>query len=91
MTALVKQIQRKTNSRWVGWTGTVLIDELVKDAVMGRNFAYKACLFKKDQLPFSEEMLGKEVNARIMDFTSSTLRAVVQSFPEESYITIVRS
>ncbi len=57
----------------------MLIDELVKDAVVGRNFAYKPCLFKKDQLPFSVEMLGKEVSARITDFTSSTLRAEVQS------------
>ncbi|MGA2875580.1 MAG: tRNA (N(6)-L-threonylcarbamoyladenosine(37)-C(2))-methylthiotransferase [Nitrososphaerales archaeon] len=85
MTALVKQIQRRINSRWVSWTGTVLIDELVKDAVMGRNFAYKACLFKKDQLPFSEDMLGKEVNARITDFTSSTLRGVVESEDREIY------
>ena len=75
MTALVRQIQRETNSKWVGWTGTVLIDEIVKDAVVGRNFAYKPCLFKKDQLPFREEVLGREVNARVFDFSSSTLRA----------------
>jgi MiaB-like tRNA modifying enzyme len=79
MTSLVKQIQRKINSKWVGWSGTVLIDELVKDAVVGRNFAYKPCLFKKDQLPFSESILGKDVHAKITDFTSSTLRAEVQS------------
>jgi len=78
MTALVRQIQRETNSKWMDWTGTVLVDELVKGAVVGRNFAYKPCLFK-DQLPFSEEVLGKEVSAKIIDFTSSTLRAVVQS------------
>jgi threonylcarbamoyladenosine tRNA methylthiotransferase CDKAL1 len=79
MTSLVKQLQRKINAKWVGWSGTVLIDECVKDAVVGRNFAYKPCLFKNDQLPFSEKMLGKEVKARITDFTSSTLRAEVQS------------
>jgi tRNA A37 methylthiotransferase MiaB len=77
MTALVKQIQRETNSKWVGWAGKVLIDELVKDALVGRNYAYKPCLFKRDQLPFSEESLGKEVDARIVDYTSSTLRAIV--------------
>ncbi|MHB1868763.1 MAG: tRNA (N(6)-L-threonylcarbamoyladenosine(37)-C(2))-methylthiotransferase [Nitrososphaerales archaeon] len=79
MTALVRQIQRETNSKWVGWTGTVLIDEIVKDAVVGRNFAYKPCLFEKYQLPFGGEMLGKELKAKITDFTSSTLRAVVES------------
>lgn len=77
MTSLVKQIQRKTNSRWVGWTGKVLLDEMVKDAIVGRNFAYKPCLFKRDQAPFSEGDLGKEVEARIVDYTSSTLRAAV--------------
>ena len=65
MTSLVKQLQRKINAKWVGWSGTVLIDERVKDAVVGRNFAYKPCLFKNDQLPFSEELLGKEVEARL--------------------------
>lgn len=79
MTSLVKQIQRKINSKWVGWSGSVLIDELVEDALVGRNFAYKPCLFKRDQLPFSKEILGKVVNAKITDFTSSTLRANVQT------------
>lgn len=78
MNDLVKRIQREINSKWVGWTGTVLLDEFVKEAVVGRNFSYKPCLFKNDQrLLSSNDILGEEVNAKIIDFTSSTLRAVV--------------
>lgn len=74
MTGLVKQIQRVTNSNWIGWKGRVLIDEIVKDAVVGRNFAYKPCLFTKDQLPLTAEILGKEVIGCVNSCTSSTLR-----------------
>lgn len=74
MTTLVKQIQRTANSKWMGWRGRVLIDEIVKDAVVGRNFAYKPCLFTKDQLPLTESILGEEVVASVKNYTSSTLR-----------------
>ncbi len=78
MNELVKEIQREINSRWVGWTGPVLLDELVKEAVVGRNFSYKPCLFKNDQeFHSSKEILGKEIDAKIVDFTSSTLRGAV--------------
>lgn len=81
MNELVKGMQRETNSKWMGWTGSVLIDEIVKGAVVGRNYAYKPCLFKDDRGFFaSEGLLGREVNAKIVDFTASTLRAVVQQW-----------
>jgi MiaB-like tRNA modifying enzyme len=79
MTGLVKQIQRSINSKWVGWRGTVLIDEVVKDALVGRNYAYKPCLFKGDQL--SEQALGNRLEAVVVDSTSSTLRAQVEGIP----------
>src|SRR5262249_52389368 len=39
MNMTVKEIQNEVNSRWIGWRGPVLIDEIVKNAVVGRNFA----------------------------------------------------
>ncbi|MDG6999253.1 MAG: tRNA (N(6)-L-threonylcarbamoyladenosine(37)-C(2))-methylthiotransferase [Nitrososphaerota archaeon] len=74
MTSLVKHIQRETNSKWIGWKGRVLIDEIVKDALVGRNFAYKPCLFTKDQLRQTDEILGEEVVGCVKNCTSSTLR-----------------
>ncbi len=73
MTVLVKQIQREVNSKWVGWNGRVLIDELVDGAAVGRNSFYKPCLFKD----LAADLLGKEVSARIVDYTSSTLRGFI--------------
>lgn len=75
MTALVKNVQRTINSNWLGWRGTVLLDEVTKDAIIGRNYTYKPCLFALNEVQLREEHLGTEVEATIRDYTSSTLRA----------------
>lgn len=79
MTNLAKRIQGETNSSWIGWKGTVLIDEIVRGAVVGRNYAYKPCLIKGSDTGQAERSLGTELGVEITQATSSTLRAIVAS------------
>jgi threonylcarbamoyladenosine tRNA methylthiotransferase CDKAL1 len=80
MTTLAKKIQNERNKAWVGWKGKILLDELVKRAVIGRNYAYKPCLIEtSDPRKFP---LGTEVEVEIFRATSSTLRAIPVSLAE---------
>jgi len=79
MTALSRAIQNEVNSQWVGWKGRVILDERVKGAVIGRNFAYKPCLIKDEDFSGDEAILGSEVQVIVVGSTSSTLRAKIFS------------
>jgi threonylcarbamoyladenosine tRNA methylthiotransferase CDKAL1 len=76
MTNLAKKIQNEINATWIGWKGTVLLDEHAKGAVIGRNFAYKPCLIQTSSYSEGNFPLGKEIEVRIEVATSSTLRAI---------------
>ncbi len=78
MTRLVKEISLERNKRWISWTGPALYDEVVKSAVVGRNFAYKPCLLRYD--PITKDMthlLGTSHTVRVTGATSSTLRVAL--------------
>lgn len=76
MTMLAKSLQNEINYRWVGWKGKVLLDEKVKGAVVGRNYAYKPCLIQNLNHFGERYDLGDEVDVEVVGATSSTLRAV---------------
>jgi threonylcarbamoyladenosine tRNA methylthiotransferase CDKAL1 len=75
MAILSKKIQREVNSQWIGWKGKVILEEKAKDAILGRNFAYKPCIIKESDFFGYEFILGSEVEVKIFDATPSTLRA----------------
>ncbi|MGI0085335.1 MAG: hypothetical protein ACREBQ_09665, partial [Nitrososphaerales archaeon] len=78
MTTLVKQISTKKYNEWIGWEGEILVDEIGKGALIGRNFAYKPCVVKEDELNGKkEEFLGKSLRVRVVDSTASTLRTIL--------------
>lgn len=63
----IKEVQLENNKRWIGWTGEVLIDEEVKGAMVGRNFAYKPIVIK-GRVP-----LGRVLKVKVKNATSSCL------------------
>lgn len=74
--ALVKETGLLNNKRWIGWRGTVLIDEKGKtDSWVGRNFAYKPVVF----LNRGSNLLGRFVDAEIVDATSTFLKGRILS------------
>ncbi|MEM2210742.1 MAG: tRNA (N(6)-L-threonylcarbamoyladenosine(37)-C(2))-methylthiotransferase [Nitrososphaerales archaeon] len=64
---ITRRISLENNKRWIGWCGRVIIDEIVNNGVVGRNFAYKP-IFINSKLP-----LGMEFNVKIINVTSSCL------------------
>ncbi|MCX8191299.1 MAG: 2-methylthioadenine synthetase, partial [Nitrososphaerales archaeon] len=64
---ITRRISLENNKRWVGWRGKVIIDEIVKNGVIGRNFAYKP-VFINSQLK-----LGEELDVKIVGASSSCL------------------
>ena len=81
MTRLAKEISLQKNKKWTSWEGLVLFDETVKDAIVGRNFAYKPCLLQLDGLD-GASLLGANVEVRVTGATAATLRV---SPVEKSY------
>ena len=77
MAKLVKEISASNNRRWIGWEGEILIDEMGKGALIGRNFAYKPCVVKEEDLDERKEaFMGRSLRVRAVDATWSTLRTV---------------
>lgn len=73
LTKLAREISSQRNRTWLGWEGEMLVDEKGKDFTwVGRNFAYKPVVVKSD-----ENLAGKFVRARVVEFFSTYLGAVV--------------
>ena len=68
MTTLSRRIQNEVNSHWIGWKGRVILDERVKDAVVGRNYAYKPCLIQDGNFSGQEPILGSEVEVEVVGY-----------------------
>lgn len=69
LTELYLKIGNEENRKWIGWQGTVLIDEKGKDGSwVGRNDCYKPVVLKGDY------QLGDTVEVKIIDATSYDLR-----------------
>lgn len=64
---IVNEIKLLNNQKWINWSGKVLIDENVREAVLGRNFAYKPVVIKKT-FP-----IGTTIDLKVIGATSSCL------------------
>lgn len=58
---LVRKISLGNNEKWLNWEGEILVDEILKNGVEGRNFAYKPVVIKK------KIGLGKILNIKIVE------------------------
>jgi MiaB-like tRNA modifying enzyme len=68
--SLAKRIAKKRNSRWQGWQGEIIVDEIGK-VVQGRNHAYKpVVLSNPDQVS-----LGDRKRVEVYDFSNFSLKA----------------
>ncbi|MHB8568059.1 MAG: tRNA (N(6)-L-threonylcarbamoyladenosine(37)-C(2))-methylthiotransferase [Nitrososphaerales archaeon] len=72
MTEVIREISLERNLKWIGWKGNVLVDEEVKGAFVGRNYAYKPCLIKN--VEGTDTFLGDNTNVTVEGATSLTLR-----------------
>jgi tRNA A37 methylthiotransferase MiaB len=62
-------ISYRRNRMWIDWHGEIVVDEIKRDGVQGRNFAYKP-VFVKENIP-----LGSRVNVKIRSVFNHSLVA----------------
>jgi threonylcarbamoyladenosine tRNA methylthiotransferase CDKAL1 len=77
---IVKDISSARNSRWLGWAGEVIIDEIHKNCIQGRNYAYKPIIldtFAPSKPQPAIPSLGSKVNAKVVGYSRYALRAIV--------------
>ena len=60
LTKLCSQISLENNKKWIGWEGVVLVDEVGKKGMVGRNDSYKPVVLENGEL-------GERVRVRIVD------------------------
>ena len=77
---IVKDISSARNSRWLGWTGEVIIDEIHKNCIQGRNYAYKPIIldaFSTCESHSAIPSLGLKVTAKVVGYSRYALRGIV--------------
>lgn len=80
---LAKEISSIRNSRWVGWTGEIVIDEVAENYVQGRNYAYKSVILtstRRNRASGDVLSLGSKVKVSVFDFSKHALRANLMLF-----------
>ncbi|MDQ3839518.1 MAG: tRNA (N(6)-L-threonylcarbamoyladenosine(37)-C(2))-methylthiotransferase [Thermoproteota archaeon] len=75
---ILNDISSIRNSRWLGWKGEVLVDEIGDNYIQGRNYAYKPILLNASA-PCSctpcIPSLGSKIFAKVVDYSRYALRA----------------
>jgi MiaB/RimO family radical SAM methylthiotransferase len=75
---IVKDISLARNSRWIGWTGDVIIDEIAENYIQGRNYAYKPIVLDTGAHSRSYPgvlSLGLKVKATVVNCSKYALQA----------------
>jgi tRNA A37 methylthiotransferase MiaB len=73
---LAKKISRERNMKWVGWKGSIIIDEVSRDFFQGRNYAYKPIFIRKGESGIGTPQLGDRLLVRIKKYSSRALEGV---------------
>lgn len=73
---LVTQIAHERNMKWVGWRGSIIIDEVGQNFVQGRNQAYKPIFIRKSDLSIISPQLGDRVMVLVKKCSARALEAV---------------
>lgn len=70
---MAKKIAENRNSKWKGWEGDVIVDEIKSDLAQGRNYAYKSVMLESN----GGLALGTMRRAKVYDYSSFSLRAKI--------------
>jgi threonylcarbamoyladenosine tRNA methylthiotransferase CDKAL1 len=75
---LTREIAEKRNSIWKGWRGNIVIDEISKNNIQGRNYAYKPVLLSSECAAStngtnSKPQIGVEIPVEICDYSNYSL------------------
>ena len=81
---LTKEIAVKRNSIWKGWRGNIVIDEISKNNIQGRNYAYKPVLLSSECATSnkgtnSKPHIGEEIAVAICGYSNYSLTSDIIS------------
>ena len=81
---LTKEIAVKRNSIWKGWRGNIIIDEISKNNIQGRNYAYKPVLLSPECATSnkgtnSKLHIGEEIPVAICGYSNYSLTSDIIS------------
>ena len=81
---LTKEIAVKRNSIWKGWRGNIIIDEISKNNIQGRNYAYKPVLLSSECATSnkgtnSKPHIGEEIPVAICGYSNYSLTSDIIS------------
>jgi threonylcarbamoyladenosine tRNA methylthiotransferase CDKAL1 len=74
---LCTRISQERNLRWLGWRGTIVIDELAAEFVQGRNYAYKPIFIRRMALRGNSPRLGDGVKVHVVGCSKHALEAEI--------------
>ncbi len=72
MHKVAEEISLERNKRWIGYEGSIIIDEIGKNGVQGRNYAYKPIFLRNEHIE-----LGKDVKIKVIKALPNSLLAKI--------------
>jgi tRNA A37 methylthiotransferase MiaB len=73
---LATKTTRERNMQWIGWKGSIVIDEVHQDFVQGRNYTYKPIFIRKGDFVNGSPQLGDQIMVQVQYSTPRALEAV---------------
>jgi tRNA A37 methylthiotransferase MiaB len=73
---LATKVSSERNMKWIGWRGSIIIDEVGQNFIQGRNYAYKPVFIRKKEFNTSSAQLGDRIMVQIKRCSSRALEAV---------------
>ncbi|MGH9975064.1 MAG: tRNA (N(6)-L-threonylcarbamoyladenosine(37)-C(2))-methylthiotransferase, partial [Nitrososphaeraceae archaeon] len=73
---LATKVSRERNMKWIGWRGSIIIDEVSQNFIQGRNYAYKPIFIRKGESNNGSPRMGDRVMVKIKKYSSRALEGV---------------
>ena len=73
---LATNVSRERNMKWIGWRGSIVIDEVSQNFMQGRNYAYKPIFIRKGESNSGPPRMGDRVMVKIKKCSSRALEGV---------------
>jgi len=71
---IVREISKERNNIWLNWEGEILINNITKKGLVGRNYAYKPVIIENVDNKKAKEIFGNFVKVKIVGFEGGFLK-----------------
>ena len=71
---IVKEVTRERNSMWLQWEGEILVNDIIREGLVGRNYAFKPVVIENVDQRKAKEIFGNFVKVRIVGLKAGFLK-----------------